>query len=92
MPQAKSTERSSYPIQLINSTLRDGVQGVWSGRLSDKEILPIVRSMDQAGYEAIDLMAPVQFEVCVKHLKENPWHRARYIGRCTKYPVVQPSA
>ena len=84
MPQAKSTERSSTPIQLINSTLRDGVQGVWSGRLSDKEILPIVRSMDQAGYEAIDLMAPVQFEVCVKHLKENPWHRARAISAAVR--------
>lgn len=64
-------------VKLINSTLRDGLQALWSGRLSEKEVLPIVRSIDQAGYEAIDFMAPVQFEVCIKHLKENPWHRAR---------------
>ncbi|MGX9691333.1 hypothetical protein ACTJNK_13410 [Achromobacter anxifer] len=68
------------PVKLINSTLRDGSQAIWSGRMGEKEILPIVRSMDQAGYEAIDLMAPVQFEVCVKYLKENPWHRARSIS------------
>jgi oxaloacetate decarboxylase alpha subunit len=64
-------------VKLINSTLRDGLQAQWSGRLGEKEILPIVRSIDQAGYEAVDFMAPVQFEVCVKYLKENPWHRAR---------------
>ncbi len=64
-------------VKLINSTLRDGSQALWSGRLGEKEILPIVRSIDQAGYEAVDFMAPVQFEVCVKYLKENPWHRVR---------------
>ncbi len=63
-------------VKLINSTLRDGLQALWSGRLGEKEILPIVRSIDQAGYEAVDFMAPVQFEICVKYLKENPWHRA----------------
>lgn len=64
-------------VRLINSTLRDGLQALWSGRLGEKHVLPIVRSIDQAGYEAIDFMAPVQFEVCIKNLKENPWHRAR---------------
>lgn len=81
---SSSTENLQTPprlgkrsVKLINSTLRDGLQALWSGRLGEKEVLPIVRSIDQTGYEAIDFMAPVQFEVCIKHLKENPWHRAR---------------
>lgn len=76
---APSRGEGRRTVRLINSTLRDGMQALWSGRLGEKEALPIVRSLDQAGYEAIDLMAPVQFEVCVKYLKENPWHRARSI-------------
>lgn len=75
-PQANPQEGRKN-VKLINSTLRDGLQALWSGRLSERDVLPIVRSIDQAGYEAIDFMAPVQFEVCIKHLKENPWHRAR---------------
>lgn len=75
-------------VKLINSTLRDGAQAVWSGRLREREILPIVYTLDNAGYEAIDLMAPVQFEVCVKHLQENPWMRARAVrGAAQKTPL-----
>ena len=62
---APSRGEGRRTVRLINSTLRDGMQALWSGRLGEKEALPIVRSLDQAGYEAIDLMAPVQFEVCV---------------------------
>ena len=29
------------------------------------------------GFEAIDLMASPQFDVCVRYLKESPWERIR---------------
>jgi len=79
MNHNQSTHYKQKEIRLINSTLRDGVQGVWSGRARKEELLPIAYTLDKGGYEAIDLMAPVQFEICVKELKENPWFRAREI-------------
>lgn len=66
-------------VRLINSTLRDGVQALWSSRLSTTETLAIARTIDHAGYEAVDFMAPVQFDVSIRHLKENPWNRARAV-------------
>lgn len=70
--------------RLIDTTLRDGVQCLWSSRLEAGRILPIARSIDLAGYAAVDFMALVQFEVCVKHLKENPWERLRAVKAVIK--------
>ena len=33
--------------------------------------------MDRTGFEAIDLMSAIQFDVCVRYLKEDPWQRLR---------------
>ncbi len=66
-------------IGLVDTTLRDGVQALWSSRLGLSDIVPIARAFDKAGYDAIDLMGNVQFEVAVKHLRENPWQRVRAI-------------
>ena len=70
--------------RLIDTTLRDGVQCLWSSRLEGRHIVPIARSIDLAGYQAVDFMALVQFEVSVKHLKENPWERLRAIKALIK--------
>lgn len=66
---------------LIDTTLRDGVQAHWSGRLKLENLLPIALSMDRAGFQAADFMAPLQFEICVKFLRENPWQRIRAARR-----------
>lgn len=68
-------------VRLINSTLRDGVQALWSGRITTDEIVPIALTLDLAGYDAVDFMAPVTFEVTLKHLRENPWRKARAVSR-----------
>ncbi len=70
--------------RLIDTTLRDGVQCLWSSRLEARHIVPIARSIDLAGYQAVDFMALVQFEVSVKHLKENPWERLRAVKALMK--------
>ncbi len=32
---------------------------------------------DKVGFEHVDLMAPIQFDVSVRYLKEDPWERVR---------------
>jgi oxaloacetate decarboxylase alpha subunit len=39
---------------------------------------PIAERMDRVGFDQIDFMAPVQFDVCVRYLRENPWEKARF--------------
>lgn len=68
-------------VEIINSSLRDGVQSLWSSRVTPDEMLPIARTIDLGGYHSVDFMAAVQFEVSVRHLKENPWERIQRIRR-----------
>ena len=74
-PAAKSPARRT--IEIIDTTLRDAQQCLWTTRMTVAMMLPIVDAMERAGFATIDFMAPVQFDVCVRYLKENPWEKAR---------------
>lgn len=64
-------------VEIIDTTLRDAQQCLWTTRMTASMMLPIAEAMDRAGFAVIDFMAPVQFDVCVRYLKENPWEKAR---------------
>src|ERR1700675_4745896 len=64
-------------IKVIDTTLRDAHQCLWATRMTTAMMLPVAERMDRAGFEAIDLMSAIQFDVCVRYLKEDPWERLR---------------
>ena len=64
-------------IKIIDTTLRDAHQCLWATRMTTAMMLPVADAMDRTGYEAIDLMSAIQFDVCVRYLKEDPWQRLR---------------
>ena len=64
-------------IKVIDTTLRDAHQSLWATRMTTAMMLPVAEIMDRAGFETIDLMSAIQFDVCVRYLKENPWERLR---------------
>jgi oxaloacetate decarboxylase alpha subunit len=70
---------STRPIEIIDTTLRDAQQCLWTSRMTAAMMLPIAEAMDRAGFAMIDFMAPVQFDVCVRYLKEDPWAKARLL-------------
>lgn len=72
-----STHKELKPIGIIDTTLRDAQQCLWTTRMTASMMEPIARKLDDAGYDIIDFMAPVQFDVCVRYLKEDPWAKAR---------------
>jgi oxaloacetate decarboxylase (Na+ extruding) subunit alpha len=75
-------------VGLIDTTLRDGQQSLWATRMTTAMMLPILPVMDEAGFESIETFATVQFDVCVRYLKENPWERMRLIrSRLRKTPT-----
>ncbi len=73
----RSPVQPSRTIEIIDTTLRDAQQCLWATRMTAGMMLPIAEAMDDAGFAMIDFMAPVQFDVCVRYLKENPWEKAR---------------
>lgn len=66
-------------LNFIDTTLRDAHQCLWATRMTTAMMLPIAPQMDRIGFEAIDLMGAVTFDVCVRYLRENPWERIRLL-------------
>jgi len=66
-------------VGFIDVTLRDAHQSLWSTRMTTAMMLPFARRMDEAGYEAIDLVGGAVFDVCVRYLREDPWERIRLV-------------
>jgi oxaloacetate decarboxylase (Na+ extruding) subunit alpha len=66
-------------VGLIETTLRDGNQSVWAYRMTTAMMLPMLPVMDEAGFRAIEPTTAIQFDACVRYLRENPWERLRLI-------------
>jgi oxaloacetate decarboxylase alpha subunit len=68
---------SRREIKIIDTTLRDAHQSLWATRMRTDHIVSMANDFDKAGFEQVDLMAPIQFDVAVRYLKEDPWERVR---------------
>jgi oxaloacetate decarboxylase alpha subunit len=56
--------------------------------MTTAHMLPIARHMDRIGFQRIDLAGTIQFDVCVRYLKEDPWQRVRLMReRVTNTPL-----
>jgi oxaloacetate decarboxylase alpha subunit len=42
-------------------------------------MLPVAEVMDRIGFQRIEAIAAIQFDVCVRFLKEDPWQRVRLL-------------
>ena len=71
----------SRRIGIIDTTLRDAQQCLWATRMTAGMMDPIARTLDEAGFDMIDFMAPVQFDVCVRYLREDPFEKARHFRK-----------
>lgn len=67
-------------IDFVDTTLRDGHQSLWATRMRTSHMLPIAPVIDEAGFKAVDLMGTVQFDACLRYLRENPWERIRKLS------------
>ena len=67
----------SRTIGVVDTTLRDAHQCLWATRMTTAHMLPVADRMDNIGFERVDIAGTIQFDVCVRFLKENPWERIR---------------
>ncbi len=68
-------------INFVETTLRDGHQSLWATRMRTAHMMPIAPLLDEAGFYAVDLMGTVQFDACLRYLRENPWERIRLLAK-----------
>src|ERR1700720_4839200 len=88
--QAGQQPRLQTPndIAVVDQTFRGVRQFLWATRMTTAHMLPVAEKMDQIGFQRIEVIAAIQFDVCVRFLKENPWERVRLMRkRMTRTPL-----
>jgi oxaloacetate decarboxylase alpha subunit len=71
----------SRHVPIVDETLRDGHQCLWSTRMTNEMMLPIASRMDHVGFDSIDLIGGAVWDVAVRFLKEDPWERMRHVRK-----------
>jgi oxaloacetate decarboxylase alpha subunit len=75
-------------ITVVDQTFRDAHQCLWATRMTTAHMLPVAELMDRIGFQRIEAIAAIQFDVCVRFLKEDPWQRVRLLReRITHTPL-----
>jgi len=76
------------PIQITDTTLRDGHQSLWATRMTIDDMLPILPKLDTVGYASLEAWGGATFDTCLRFLDENPWERLRTIKKhCPNTPL-----
>ena len=66
-------------VQIMETVLRDAGQSLIATRMPIEEMLPIVDTMDQVGYAAVECWGGATFDSCLRFLHEDPWERLRVL-------------
>lgn len=76
-------------IQFTETVLRDGQQSLIATRMPTSDMQPILKTMDQAGYHALEMWGGATFDACLRFLNEDPWERLRAIRKEVKKTKLQ---
>jgi len=60
-------------VHFLDETLRDGQQSLWGMRMQAGMALPAAPYLDRTGFRVVDFSGSNQFEVLIRHCRENPW-------------------
>ena len=69
----------SKKLKIMETVIRDGQQSLIATRMPIEDMLPILETMDQAGYDAVECWGGATFDSCIRFLDEDPWIRLRRI-------------
>ena len=68
-------------VRFVDTTLRDGPMSLWATRMTTSMMLPVAERLDEAGFEAIEIIASAFFKKCVRDLREDPWQRLDLVAQ-----------
>lgn len=65
-------------LKIMETAIRDGQQSLIATRMPMSDMAPILKTMDSAGYDAIECWGGATFDTCIRYLDEDPWERLRF--------------
>lgn len=76
-------------IRFMDTILRDAHQSLIATRMTAEQMVPILETLDQAGYESLEVWGGATFDACLRFLNEDPWVRLRTIRKHIKHTKLQ---
>ncbi|MGX7031484.1 oxaloacetate decarboxylase subunit alpha [Vagococcus zengguangii] len=76
-------------VLFTETVLRDGQQSQIATRMPFEDMAPILETMDQAGFHALEVWGGATFDSCIRFLNEDPWERLRNIRAVVKNTKLQ---
>ncbi len=75
-------------IRFVDTTYRDGHMSLWASNMTTGMMLPPAENLDNAGFDAMEVISGSNFKKCARELKENPYQRISLLRqRITKTPL-----
>lgn len=76
-------------VRFMETILRDGQQSQIATRMPIEDMLPVLETLDNAGYAALEVWGGATFDSCLRYLNEDPWERLRTIRAHVKNTKLQ---
>ncbi len=79
-------------IRFVDTTVRDGQQSLWALAMRTGMMLPILQTLDNAGFDAIEIAGAGSEKKIIRELREDPFERmrlARELVRKTPLRVIR---
>ena len=76
-------------VHFVDTTIRDGQQCLMATRMPIDDMVPILDTMDRAGFYAIEAWGGATFDASLRFLKECPWDRLRTFKKHFKNTKLQ---
>jgi oxaloacetate decarboxylase alpha subunit len=68
-------------VKFVDTTLRDGQASLWAENMRTGMMLAVADRIDNAGFQAIELIASSHIKKCVRELREDPFERMRLLAK-----------
>jgi len=76
-------------IKITETILRDAHQSLIATRLTTNQMIPILETLDNIGYHALECWGGATFDTSLRYLNENPWVRLRILRKHVKNTKLQ---
>lgn len=80
----KNRPASSNPVKIMDLSLRDGHQSLFSTRGKTEDMIPVAELMDEIGFWAVETWGGATFDTMHRFLNEDPWERLRVLKKYFK--------
>ena len=68
-------------VKFVDTTLRDGQASLWAENMRTGMMLAVADRIDNAGFQAVEIIASSHIKKCVRELREDPFERMRLLSR-----------